>query len=196
MRNTPLTAPVLRCLTCLSTDTFDVRVGSCCTRAARLIPLQLGHQLGITPQSLRGQRPLQQSSRVTDKLRLSSSKGGLNRSFRSTRRHPVLYAYSSTWSVRADSPILVLSLFFTFTFRINSSEVLFYPLSGLLLDKPWSQVSSLLPPVTCLHFLSRIGFSIPTARRFSSNVAINTITHAFELSAYQFLSKKHNPSYL
>ena len=31
-----------------------------------------------------------------------------------------------------------------------------------LLDKPWSQVSSLLPPGTCLQFLSRIAFSIPT----------------------------------
>ena len=34
-----------------------------------------------------------------------------------------------------------------------------------LLNKPWSQVSS-LPPRTCLHFLSRIGF-ILTDRRFS-----------------------------
>ena len=40
-----------------------------------------------------------------------------------------------------------------------------------LLDKLWSQVSSLLPPGTCIQFLSRIGFSIPTARRLSSNVA-------------------------
>ena len=40
-----------------------------------------------------------------------------------------------------------------------------------LLDKLWSQVSALLPPGTCLQFLSRIGFSIPTARRLSSNVA-------------------------
>ena len=39
-----------------------------------------------------------------------------------------------------------------------------------LLDKPWSQVSS-LPPDTCLQCPSRIGFSIPTARRFASNVA-------------------------
>ena len=39
-----------------------------------------------------------------------------------------------------------------------------------LLDRPWSQVSS-LPPGTCLQFLSRIGFSIPTARRLPSNVA-------------------------
>ena len=48
-----------------------------------------------------------------------------------------------------------------------------------LRDKPWSQVSSLLPPPgTCLQFLSRIGFSIPTARRFSSNVA-NSRSRAF-----------------
>ena len=40
-----------------------------------------------------------------------------------------------------------------------------------LLDKPWSQASSLLPPGTFLLFLSRIGFSIPTTRRFSLNVA-------------------------
>ena len=47
-----------------------------------------------------------------------------------------------------------------------------------LLDKPWSQVSSLLPPGTYLQFLSRIGLSIPTARRFSSNVA-NSCSRAF-----------------
>ena len=35
-----------------------------------------------------------------------------------------------------------------------------------LLNKPWSRVSSLLPPGSCLQFLSRIGFSNPTARRF------------------------------
>ena len=35
-----------------------------------------------------------------------------------------------------------------------------------LLDKPWSQVSSLLPPGSCLHFLSRKGCSNPTARRY------------------------------
>ena len=34
------------------------------------------------------------------------------------------------------------------------------------LDKPWSQVSSLVPPVLSPSILSRIGFSNPTARRF------------------------------
>ena len=52
-----------------------------------------------------------------------------------------------------------------------------------LLDKPWSQVSSLLPPVTCLQFLSRIGFSISTTRRFSSNVA-NSRSGAFRWSIF------------
>ena len=55
------------------------------------------------------------------------------------------------------------------------------PVGGFTLsdlpDKPWSQVSS-LPPCTCLQFLSRMGFSIPTARRFSSNVA-NSRSRAF-----------------
>ena len=46
------------------------------------------------------------------------------------------------------------SFFFSHTFTFQ------------LLDKPWSQVSSLLPPGCCLQFLSRIGFSNPTARRF------------------------------
>ena len=35
-----------------------------------------------------------------------------------------------------------------------------------LMDKPWSRVSSLLPPGSCLQFLSRIGLSNHTARRF------------------------------
>ena len=47
-----------------------------------------------------------------------------------------------------------------------------------LLDKSWQQVSSLLRPGTCLQFLSRKGFSIPTARGFSSNVA-NSRSRAF-----------------
>ena len=51
------------------------------------------------------------------------------------------------------------------------------------LDKLWSQVSSLLPPGTCLQFLSRIGLGFPTARRPSSNVA-NSRSRAFRESIY------------
>ena len=68
---------------------------------------------------------------------------------------------------------------------LSSCDVVYFPaqLVGSFtlsdrLDKPWSQVSSLLIPGTCLQFLSRIGFSIPTARRFSSNVA-NSRSRAF-----------------
>ena len=59
-----------------------------------------------------------------------------------------------------------------------------------LLDKPWSQVSSLLPPSSCLQFLSRIGFSNPTARRMFHRV---WLTHALALSASQFVHEKKSP---
>ena len=65
--------------------------------------------------------------------------------------------------------LLLSSFFFGLTFNFQ------------LLDKLWSQVSSLLPPGTCLQLLSRIGFSIPTARRLSSNVA-NSRFRAFRES--------------
>ena len=37
------------------------------------------------------------------------------------------------------------------------------------------------PPGTCLHFLSRMGFSVPIARRFSSHQCIQKITTAYQL---------------
>ena len=69
-------------------------------------------------------------------------------------------------------PCFVLFFVFVFDhhFYFPAQLVGGFTLSDLL-DKPWPQVSSLLPPGTCLQFLSRTGFSIPTARRFSSNVA-------------------------
>ena len=73
-------------------------------------------------------------------------------------------------AVVAGGAVVLIAVFFsslTFAFHPNS-----YLVPGkVFLDKPWSQVSSLLPPGTRLYFLSRMGFSIPTARRFSSNVA-------------------------
>ena len=50
--------------------------------------------------------------------------------------------------------------------RLPSFFFIPYTFTFQLLDKPWSQVSSLLPPGSCLHFSSRIGCSNPTARRF------------------------------
>ena len=75
--------------------------------------------------------------------------------------------------------LLLLFLFFiiAFTLQLNSYDMIGdFTLSDLL-DKPWSQVSSLLPRYVP-SFLSRIGFSIPTARRFSSSVA-NSRSRAF-----------------
>ena len=48
-----------------------------------------------------------------------------------------------------------------------------------LLNKPWSQVSSLLPPGTCLHFLSRIRFSILKVlpRFYARRLFHRTYTH-------------------
>ena len=51
-----------------------------------------------------------------------------------------------------------------------------------LLDKPWSQVSSLLPPGSCLNFSSRIGISDPTARRFDIKCGELTRSRAFRKS--------------
>ena len=83
--------------------------------------------------------------------------------------------------------VVIVDVVLTLTRVIKS--VFFFPSSFLhtstfqLLDKPWSQVSSLLPPCSCLQFLSRIGFSNPTARRFSSSVA-NSRSRVFRMSNY------------
>ena len=55
-----------------------------------------------------------------------------------------------------------------------------------LLDKPWSQVSSVLPPGSCLQFFSRIGFK---QSHCSSIVHRVLLTHALAFSASQFVHK-------
>ena len=60
-----------------------------------------------------------------------------------------------------------------------------------LLDKPWSQMSSFLPPRSCLQFLSRIGLSNPTALSVFHRVLL---THALALSASQFCAQEKVPS--
>ena len=94
--------------------------------------------------------------------------------------HVVVYLY--TYVLKVSSRFYFYFIFFLilgnhFYFPAQLVLVGYFTLSDLL-DKPWSQVSSLLPPGTCLQFLSRIGFSIPTARRFSSSVA-NSRSRAF-----------------
>ena len=75
--------------------------------------------------------------------------------------------------LRAIVALRIAHVFLFFVFRLT--------FSFQLLDKLRSQVSSLLPPGTCLQFLSCAGFSIPTARRFSSIVA-NSRFRAFRES--------------
>ena len=53
-----------------------------------------------------------------------------------------------------------------------------------LQDKPWSQVSSILPPGSFLYFLSRIGFSNPTARRFSIECCSLTLLRFPQVNLY------------
>ena len=81
----------------------------------------------------------------------------------------------------------------TCTFLCFNHDVYFQaPLVGFtlsdLLDKPWSQVSTLLPAVSA-SILSRMGFSIPTARRLSSNVA-NSRYRAFRYCNRFFFQEK------
>ena len=77
------------------------------------------------------------------------------------------------------------SFFFmiTFALQLNSYLVSSFTLSGLFLDGPWSQVSSLLHSGTCLHCLSHVGFSLPTARRFPSK-APNSSCRVFRYSIF------------
>ena len=75
-------------------------------------------------------------------------------------------------------PVTTYPIYFYFFFFFS------HTFAFQLLDKPSSQVSSLLPPGSCLRFLSRIGFSNPTARRFFHRVLL---THALAVSASQFV---------
>ena len=58
---------------------------------------------------------------------------------------------------------VLLNFFFYHHFYFPAQLVGGFTLSDAL-DKPSAQVSYLLPPGTFLQLLSRIGFSIPTAR--------------------------------
>ena len=104
------------------------------------------------------------------------------------KTYQIIYAYILRTSIVVGVKARILfmppsELFFFFflnhheDFHFAAQLVGGFTLSDLP-DKPWSQVSSLLPPGKCIQFVSRIGFSIPTARRFSSNAA-NSRSRAF-----------------
>ena len=91
----------------------------------------------------------------------------------------VFYTHTKYMQVYLVAPIALLFYVHFCSDQFNFSAQLIggFTLSDLL-DKPWPQGSPLLPPCTYLQLLSRIGFSIPTARRLSSNVA-NSSSRAF-----------------
>ena len=72
---------------------------------------------------------------------------------------------------------------------VSCCPVFFFFYTHLLSSfwKPWSQVSSLLPPGSCLQFLSRI------YRVQQSHCSSIWLTHALALSASQFVHKKKSP---
>ena len=74
-----------------------------------------------------------------------------------------------------------LCIFLIHRFFFRAQPVIIFVLSDLL-DKPWSQMSS-LPAATCLHFFSCIGFiSIPTFQLYMLvDVYRTLLTHALAL---------------
>ena len=92
------------------------------------------------------------------------------------RRGPYYMFWSGT--IRAVAPY---SFFFFFFLTLYTFQ---------LPDKPWSQVSSLLPPGPCLQFLSRIVFSNPTARRFFIECCYLTLSRIPQVN----LCKRQSPN--
>ena len=90
---------------------------------------------------------------------------------RSRRRHDRLHKmrHANTPGLEATGQQTV-SIYQVAGLGVGYSRVyllfLFHTSTFQLLNKPWSQVSSLLSPGSCLQFLSRVGFSNHTARRF------------------------------
>ena len=72
-----------------------------------------------------------------------------------------LYLRIFTLNIWSSLLFFLFFLFFNITFT-------FQPYSWTSRGHRWSTI---LPPGACLYFLSRMGFSIPTACQFSSNVA-------------------------
>ena len=91
-----------------------------------------------------------------DDLVESGSLGTVGCSLSRARKH---FAVGSRYGRRPYStpnPYLYPTFFFFFS-RTSTFQ---------LPARPWSQVSSLFPPVSRFQFLARIGFGNPTARRF------------------------------
>ena len=68
-----------------------------------------------------------------------------------------------------------------------------FALDGLLLDKPWSLGSSVLPPDTCLHFLSRL---VQQSHHCSSIFIECKLTHASRFPLINFYARKSPYEYM
>ena len=82
------------------------------------------------------------------------------------------------WGSSENTPMEVKNyLFFSFSFLFSYLDLTFFFLH--LPDKPWSQVSSLLPAGACLHFLFAMGWSFPLLVHFhrTSHLVPGTISH-------------------
>ena len=83
-----------------------------------------------------------------------------------------------------------------FSFFFLESSLLFsslsrgFTLSGFLLDEPWSQVSSLFPPGTCLHLFIAPGAAFPLLVDFHRIYQVATINSRFRASRFFFFREK------
>ena len=84
------------------------------------------------------------------------------------------YPVSIKQNAAQQTLLIILDVFFLFFFLTLTSTF-------QLLDKPWSQVSSLLPPGSCLQFYCAQGSAIPLLVDISASVA-NSRSRAFRKS--------------
>ena len=103
----------------------------------------------------------------------------------------------AVWCVEAWKMLLLLIFSGAFISYISSYHHFYFPaqLVGGFYPRRSSRRAVVIgvvpsPPRYVPFFLSHIGFSIPTARRFSSNV----VSHALALSAYHFFMQEKVPT--
>ena len=90
--------------------------------------------------------------------------------------------------------VVISIVFFFFSFFVPGITFLqeisrFCPLSDVL-DEPWSQGSCPFCPPVRAFLLSRLGFSVLTARRFLSNVADSRSRSPLRSTAINFHARK------
>ena len=92
------------------------------------------------------------------------------------------------WAQKSPDPLISGLVNFILLHFIFFAHI-YFPASGQAMVP--GVILSDLSPGSCLQFLSRVGFSNPTARRFFIECLL--LTHALALSASQFVRKKKSP---